>query len=135
MGNDVLLNKKKVVFDPAHDCAVCRNNRGVKRWKFWFSYNRSAFVCAPCASRFQSTGDIISWLESNAIYSKPNAKLIDFKVKECEENFGTSRVVLCESMNHWKSKSERNHFASHAAEQNSSHSRNTFCLVNKNKEV
>lgn len=124
MNTGHLVNINKHSFDVTHDCVICRNARGSKRWKVWFSYNRYAYVCALCNSKFKSSADVVSWLEQNAIYSKPNGKLIDFKVKKCTGDSNTKTLVPLESINHWKSKSERKNFVSAVAEMNSSPSRN-----------
>ena len=61
-------------------CAKCGSiNGGCKRWKFWFFYNRSAYVCAFCVETFGGSPAVVEWLEKNAIFSKPNGKLIGFK--------------------------------------------------------
>jgi len=61
-------------------CVKCgASNGGAKRWKFFFSYNRSAYLCAPCVEQLGSTPEATAWLETNAIYDKTTGVLVGFK--------------------------------------------------------
>ena len=70
-------------------CGYCGNSagQGCKRWKFFFSYNRSAYLCAAClTTHFDNTAKAVEWLEQNAQYHPVTGKLIGFKneVKKIE---------------------------------------------------
>lgn len=47
-------------------CYRCGINGNVKRWKFTFSYNKSAYICAPCCNELGGAINVVNWLEKNA---------------------------------------------------------------------
>jgi len=74
------INKDPIIFNPEKHCAVCKTNGSLRKWTFYFSYNRKARVCCKCSNNFLSSADVSLWLEKNAIYDKKTGELIDFQI-------------------------------------------------------
>ena len=64
------------------NCAVCKAGGSIRKWKLYFSYNKSAKVCVFCLQKLNGPNGAVEWLGKNAIYAS-NGQLIDFQ-KEAE---------------------------------------------------
>jgi hypothetical protein len=75
MNNETGIKKER-----GNACAKCNaHNGGVKRWKVYFSYNRSAYLCAACIEFLGGNPASVEWLEQHAVYDKQTGKLVGFE--------------------------------------------------------